>query len=139
MVPVGNLGEEDEGAEKIRQGLQLMRVFMGTEDVTIIIDDNRYLSDNIAHLVRDETEAWGWQIRTGGEMIGAEADRVVYIGLGQLEAVSRARLALGILLCCQTELSKKIYNYFNNGYRAAMEEGLVLVATLPSHPQVVCN
>ena len=71
-------------------------------------------------------------------MIGAEADRVVYIGSGWLEAVSRARLSLGILLCCQNE-SRSGYNIANVGYRAAIEEGLVLVATLPSHPQVASN
>ena len=31
------------------------------------------------------------------------------------------------------------YNFFRVGYRAAIEEGLVLVATLPSHPQVASN
>ena len=75
-------------------------------------------------------------MRTGPEMIGAEADRVVYIGYGSLEPISRARLSLGILLCCQTELSRRQYNIYNVGFRAAIEEGLVLVATLPSHPQV---
>ena len=117
-----------------------MREFMGEEDVTVIIDINFYLSDNIAKLVREETEeAWGWKMRTVVQMIGAEADRVVYIGCGQFEPVSRARLSLGILLCCQTELSRRDYNFFNVGYRAAIEEGLVLVATLPSHPQVASN
>ena len=32
-----------------------MRGFMGTEDVTVIIDDNRNLSDNIAKLVKELT------------------------------------------------------------------------------------
>merc|ERR1719222_445417 len=137
LVPLGDLGEEEEAAEKIRQGLKLMRGFMGTEDVTVIIDPNPFLSDNIAKLVREETEeAWGWKMRTVSEMVGAEADRVVYIGCGSLEPISRARLSLGILLCCQTELSRRQYNMYSVGYRAAIEEGLVLVATLPSHPQI---
>ena len=72
-------------------------------------------------------------------MIGAEADRVVYIGRGSFESLSRARISLGILLCCQTELSKGQYNIANVGFQTAIEEGLVLVATLPSHPQVACN
>ena len=72
-------------------------------------------------------------------MFGGEADRMVYIGCGALEAVSRARLSLGILLCCQTRLSEGNYNILNRGYKAAIEQGLVLVATLPSHPQVDCN
>jgi len=136
IVPIGNLGEGEEAAEKIRQGLEMMRGFMGKEDVTVIVDDNRLLSDNIAKLVREETERWGWKMRTVGEMTGAEADRVVCVGCGDLEPVSRARLSLGILLCCQTELSRRAYNFYNIGFRTAIEEGLVLVATLPSHPQV---
>ena len=64
---------------------------------------------------------------------------MVYIGCGYLEAVSRARLSLGILLCCNTELSRRFHNAINDGYRAAIEQGLVLVATLPSHSQVASN
>ena len=112
---------------------------MGKEDVTVIISD-RSFSDNIAKLVREQTEeAWGWKVRTEVEMEGAEADRVVYIGFGLFEPISRARISLGILLCCQTEQSRRECNYLNVGYRAAIEEGLVLVATLPSHPQVASN
>lgn len=140
LVPLGDLGEEEEAAEKIRLGLKLMRGFMGTEDVTVIIaDSNQLMSDNIAKLVREETEEFGWPIRPWTEITGGEADRVVYIGFGQLEAVSRARLSLGILLCCQTELSRGIFNRYSVGYQAAIEQGLVMVATLPSHPQVAYN
>ena len=140
LVPLGDLGEEEEAAEKIKQGLKLMREFMGEKDVTVIIDPIHYLSDNIAKLVREETEeAWGWKMRTWDEMTGAEADRVVYIGSGNLEPLSRARISLGILFCCQTEPSRKRYNIAKMPSQAAIEEGLVLVATLPSHPQVACN
>ena len=140
LVPLGDLGEEEEAAEKIKQGLKLMREFMGEKDVTVIVDENPFLPDDIVKLVREETEeAWGWKMRTFGEMIGAEADRVVYIGYGNLEPVSRARLSLGILLCCKTEQSRQFYNYVKPAFEAAAEEGLVLVATLPSHPQVACN
>ena len=92
------------------------------------------MSDSIRKTV--EAEATGWKIRTMVEMVGAEADRVVYIGFGELEAISRARLSLGILFCCQSEGSKMYYNGRTKGFRAAIEEGLVLVATPPSHPQV---
>ena len=88
MVVLGDLGKEEE-AEKIRHGLKLMRSSMGKEAVTVIIDDHRYLSDNIAALVRKEAGAWGWTIETMFDMIGAEADRVVYIGHGNLESISR--------------------------------------------------
>merc|ERR1712083_764249 len=100
-----------------------------------IIDDHIiFLSDSIRKTL--EAEATGWKIRPVAEMFGAEADRVVYIGWGFLEAISRARLSLGILLCCQSEGSKRYYNFLNKGFRAAIEEGLVLVATPPLYPQV---
>ena len=115
-----------------------MRGFMGEEYVTVIIDGNRILSDSITQLVRKET--FGWKIRSWTEMMGAEADRVVHVGHGHLEAISRARLSLGILLCCQTKRSNRSCNNFAiKGFRAAIEEGLVLVATPPSHPQVADN
>ena len=140
LVPLGDLGEEEEAAaEKIKHGFKLMKGFMGEEDVAVIIDDNRYLSDSIGKLVKKESEAIGWKNRTVSEMYGAEADRVVYFGRGGLEAISRARLSLGILLCCQSEESKRYYNFATKGFRAAIEEGLVLVATPPSHPQVADN
>merc|ERR1712080_34960 len=75
-------------------------------------------------------------MRTLFEMVGAEADRVVYIGCGDLEPLSRARISLGILFCCQTEQSRRNYNLAKVPSQAAIEEGLVLVATLPSHPQI---
>ena len=78
-------------------------------------------------------------IRTACEMIGAEADQVVYVGSGNFEPLSRAKISLGILLCCQTELSRRNYNALKPAFKTAIEEGLVLVATLPSHPQVACN
>ena len=107
--------------------------------MTVLIDPNWALSDSIANIVRKQTEAFGWRIRTVSEMFGAEADRVVYFGFGHLEAISRARLSLGILFCCQTEQSRATYKAVINAFREAIEEGLVLVATPSSHPQVADN
>ena len=41
---------------------------------------------------------------------GCESDEVVYIGSGHLEAFSRAKLELGILLCCNLSSFKDGYN-----------------------------
>ena len=133
------MGEDEKAAErKIGDGLRLMRRGMGTDGVTVIIDNDHLLSENIATLVAIVAMEWGWEFKRASEMVGAEADRVLYIGYGQFEAVSRARLFLGILLCCQTE-NRGQYNNLCRGYHAAIEQGLVLVATLPSHPQVADN
>ena len=69
-------------------------------------------------------------------MRGAEADHVIAIGTPGLEEISRARLSLSIISCCQTEDRKWIYNNNNKYFRAAADEGRVLVATPPWHPQV---
>ena len=74
------------------------------------------------------------------DMFGGEADRVVVVGSGQLEAVSRARISLGVLLCCGSdERDRRFYNRYVAGYRAAIEQGLVEVALPPWHPQVEPN
>ena len=73
------------------------------------------------------------------DMFGGEADRVVVVGRGYLEAISRARVSLAVLLCCPNESSRKHYNNQAAGYRAAIEQGLVEVAIPPWHPQVLVN
>ena len=72
-------------------------------------------------------------------MYGGEADWVMVLGVGpwHLEAISRARLTLGILLCCRDEDYRDIYNLYVPGYRAAIEQGLVEVAIPPWHPKVI--
>ena len=70
-------------------------------------------------------------------MYGGEADRVMVVGPGQLEAISRARLTLGILFCYHDERYREDYNLYAAGYRAAIEQGLVEVAITPWHPKVI--
>ena len=73
------------------------------------------------------------------DMFGGEADRVVVVGIGNLESISRARVSLAVLLCCPDERSRKYYNESAAGYRAAIEQGLVEVALPPWHPKVLLN
>merc|ERR1712037_796645 len=75
-------------------------------------------------------------MKSSSAMYGGEADRVVVVGSGFLESVSRARVSLAVLLCCHDERSRKDYNYNAAGYRAAIEQGLVEVALPPWHPQI---
>ena len=67
-------------------------------------------------------------------------------GFGALEAISRARVSLAVLLCCHLEKpqphhgdSREYYNRYAAGYRAAIEQGLIEVAIPPWHPQVKLN
>ena len=45
---------------------------------------------------------------------GCEADGVVYLGSGHLEAFSRAKLELGIILCCNLSSFKDRYNKYKD-------------------------
>merc|ERR1712004_252496 len=69
-------------------------------------------------------------------MFGGETSDVIVVGHGNQEAVSRARINLGILLCVgEDEKYRRWYNLYTAGYRAAIEEGLVEVAVPAWHPQ----
>merc|ERR1719222_998298 len=70
------------------------------------------------------------------DMYGGEADQVVVVGDGELESISRARISLAVLLCCPDEESRKLYNRYAAGYRAAIEQGVVEVALPPWHPEI---
>ena len=140
LVVLGNLGEleEEEVALRIRYGLNMVRrsFVVGEEEseVTVIDDDSGYSS-----LLARLAEEYCWTMKDVSDMYGGEADRVVVVGEGHLESVSRARLCLGILLCCSDEESRSNYNFQAVGYQAAIEQGFVEVATPPWHPQVEPN
>ena len=100
-----------------------------------LIDNSRGLSS----LLTKQAEEFSWTMKGVLDMYGGEADRVVVVGYGRLESISRARLSLAVLLCCHDEVSRKDYNRYAAGYRAAIEQGLVEVALPPWHPQVKLN
>ena len=141
LVVLGDLVklEEEEAVARMRQGLEMMRSNWKEEkDVTVIAHDN--IVDgfgpavDLISLLTKETEGWGWTVKEQGEMFGAEADHVLVVGCGHLESVSRAKLSLGILFCCNGGVdSINEYIECTNGYRAAIEQGLVEVAI----PQVI--
>ena len=137
LMVLGHLGTEAEAADKMKHGLETMRLEIGEGEVRVIIN---MLSDDMVKLVEKETKPWGWTVMRGFKMTGAEADHVIVIGVPDLEAISRARLSLSILLCCQQDskmrYSKRCYNLRNKGFRVAADEGRVLVAPAPWHPQV---
>ena len=75
---------------------------------------------------------------SANKMVGAEADRVVAITSGGrcLEQISRAKLSLGIIYC-STERTRDYYNkWAKKAFCEAVEEGLVLAAIPPWHPEV---
>ena len=101
-------------------------------DVTVI-DDGSGVSSLLARQAKDR----GWEVKDWRAMYRGEADDMLVVGHGHQEAVSRARINLGILLCVgEDEEDRRYYNNYAAGYRAAIEEGLVEVAVPAWHPQV---
>ena len=141
LIVLGNLGNGAESAKKIRNGLKLMRSQFGEQEneVTVITDGT--ISKDLIDRIKLDVKEWGWKVMKAREMFGAEADRVVVVGSGAAnrEAMSRARISLGVILCCQNEFGAGDYNSECNGYRAAIERGLVEVATPPWDLQVASS
>ena len=138
LVVLGDLGEleEEEAADRIKTGINMLKSFVAGEEeskVTVIDDDSGHTD-----VLAKQAEEYKWTMKSVYDMYGGEADRVVVVGIGFLEALSRARLCLGVLLCCN-EKSREYYNRMADGYRAAIEQGLVEVALPPWHPQVEPN
>ena len=140
LVVLGDLRklEEKEMAARIRFGLNMVKSFVaGKEEseVTLIDDSGRSLSS----LLAKQAEEFSWTMKNTFAMFGGEADRVVVVGVGNLEAISRSRLSLAVLLCCHDEDDRRFFNRYAPGYKAAIEQGLVEVALPPWHPQVKLN
>ena len=136
LVVLGDLGEveEEEAAARIRFGFNMVQSFMaGSQKNEVTVIDDSY---GLSSLLAEQAKEYNWTMKDVYDMYGGEADRVVVVGRGHLEAVSRARLCLSILLCCNDEESRDRYNFNASGYRAAIEQGLVEVAAPPWHPQV---
>ena len=128
--------EEEEVADRIKTGINMLKSLVagdGESEVTVIDDDSGH-----TRVLAKQAEENKWTMKDVYDMYGGEADRVVVVGIGFLEALSRARLSLGVLLCCN-EKSREYYNRMADGYRAAIEQGLVEVAIPTWHPQVEPN
>ena len=138
LVVLGDLGEleEKEAANRIKDGINMLRKSFaaGESEVTVIDDRSGHSS-----LLAKQAEENNWTMKGYFDMFGGEADRVVVVGGGNLEAVSRARISLGVLLCCNNDKGRGLYNNLVAGYCAAIEQGLIEVALPPWHPQVEPN
>ena len=133
LVVVGDLAdlEQEEVEEKIKWGIDLLA---GEEEREVTVIDN---DSGVSNLLARQAEDRGWVVKDWTAMFGGEASDVLVVGRGNQEAVSRARINLGILLCVgEDEEDRGYYNTYAAGYRAAIEEGHVEVAVPAWHPQV---
>ena len=135
LIVLGKIGlgeDMEEDVAKIWHGINQMRSQVGNEKVSIIVDLDKF-SEEIKVAVKD-IEKWGWTVNTVNESFGAEYDRVIVIGECDLDFVPRARLWLGIILCCEGETSRR--PHLIPLFRAAIDQGVVLVSTPAWHPEV---
>ena len=124
LVVLGDLGEleEEEKADRIRFGINLVKSFVaGKEESEVTLIDN---SGGLSSLLAKQAEEFSWTMKDEFDMYGGEADRVVVVGNGTLESISRARVSLAVLLCCPGKYSRYWYNKYSAGYRAAIEKEL---------------
>ena len=133
LVVLGDLAdlEQEEVEEKIKWGIDLLA---GEEEREVtVIDATSGVSNQLARQAEDR----GWEVKDWRAMFGGEASDVIVVGRGNQEALSRARINLGILLLAnEDEKDRRFYNTYAAGYRVAIEEGLVEVALPAWHPQV---
>ena len=133
LVVLGDLAnlEQEEVEEKIKWGIDLLA---GEEEREVTVIDYR---SGVSNLLARQAIDRDWVVKDWDEMFGGEADNIVVVGIGNQEAVSRARINLGvILLVKKDEQNRRFYNNSAAGYRVAIEEGLVEVAVPVWHPQV---
>ena len=123
--------EQEEVEEKIKWGIDLLA---GEEEreVTVIDSDS-----GASNLLARQAEDRGWEVKDWGAMFGGEASDVIVVGTGHTEAISRAKINLGILFCVgKDEKGRRWYNMYAAGYQGAIEEGLIEVAVPAWHHQV---
>jgi hypothetical protein len=110
LVVLGDLRklEKEEVAARIRFGLNMVKSFVaGKEQSDVTLIDNSF---GLSSLLAKQAEEFSRTMKRSAAMYGGEADRVVVVGFGSLEAISRSRLSLAVLLCCHDERNRIKYN-----------------------------
>ena len=111
--------------EGLGRALEAAREALG-EGVTVM-PTKALLSPESLQVLRDTVSQWAsWRVEEGN-VDGWEWEKVVVVGLGELEEVSRARSMLAVVRVCQVEEYKWLYDWYTPGYREAQRAGLVRV------------
>ena len=114
--------------EVLRRALVAARDFLG-EQVTVV-PFKPLLSPKSQTLVHQTTSQWSsWRVERG-EIDGWEWDKVVMIGGGGLEAISRARMMLVVIRVCQVDTGKWLYDLFTPAFHEAQKAGLLKIAAV---------
>ena len=92
-------------------------------DITLLY--GRYLSKCTQERLTEMARGFNWKAFQACDFTGSEADTVVYVGPGSLEAVGRARLRLSIVLVWDTKKGRQKYDRFQPGFQKAAKRNLV--------------
>ena len=96
----------------------------------VILYSNGYIIPEVKTMVEQEGAAAGWQVWGIEDFKGCEEDHVMYIGPGNMEAVTRAKLHLSIVLFWDTEsIKNEEYDPFSAALHRAESLDLVVDVT----------
>jgi hypothetical protein len=90
----------------------------------ILCDD---VSPAVRAMVEQEGRTEGWKVRGTWDYTGWEEDCVIYLGPGYMEAFTRAKLHLAVVLFWDpaNRTGKGYYEEFSAALQLAMTEGLL--------------
>ena len=121
-VPLwADLGQE---AGRLGEAVDLVTGPMGGA-VTVLYDVRDLSPASVEVLEKMAGEREGWQVRSVMDYTGAEEEKVVVVGSGQPEGISRARGMMGLVTVWETEEGKRGYELMRPGYVQAEKLGLV--------------
>ena len=112
-----------KASEEVRRALVAAREALG-EGVTVMRDKN-FLSPESMQVLKVTISQWtSWRMEEGDDF-GWEWDKVVVVGRGDQEEISRARCMLVVIRVCQVEERKEVYDWYSPGFQEAKRSRLV--------------
>jgi len=109
----------------LRQIKQEMEDVQNNTDVTLLYDAR--LSGNMMGKIRDVGAMFSWTVYGVHQFTGAEQETILYVGPGDMEALSRAKLHVYVVLGYEEEGHKDRYDIFRAGFVQAEAQGLVKI------------
>ena len=100
-------------------------------DQATVIYDVTVLSPQTILEIQNYVSWPGWTVMKGGDMAGSEDNALLVIGPGYLEAVSRARVKMAVILAWDRRENKELYDRNLPGYMEAVKQGLVQHVPVP--------
>jgi len=91
--------------------------------VTMLYDGG--LTGNMQDKIKELGKKFNWPVYDVDEYAGWEEETIIYIGPGEMEALSRAKLHLFVVQGYEEEKHKRRYEQFRAGFVQAEKQGLV--------------